>query len=44
MIDGEIILKEAESARWLNKNELFNVNWLPADVTLVRKLQNSLLM
>lgn len=44
VIDGEIILKEAESARWLNKNELFNVNWLPADVTLVRKLQNSLLM
>lgn len=44
VIGGEIILKEAESARWLNKNELFNVNWLPADVTLVRKLQNSLLM
>lgn len=44
VIDGEIILKEAESARWLNKNELFHVNWLPADMTLVRKLQNSLLM
>lgn len=44
VIDGEIILKEAEAARWLNKNELFDVNWLPADVTLVKKLQNGLLM
>ena len=42
--DGEIILKEAESARWLDKDELYSVDWLPADIELIEKLQNSLLM
>ena len=42
--DGEIILKEAEAARWLNKDELYSVDWLPADIALIEKLQNSLLM
>ena len=44
VVDGEIILKEAEAARWLNKDELYNVDWLPADIALIEKLQNSLLM
>lgn len=39
---GEIILKEAAEARWLNKDELFSVNWLPADITLIKKLQYEL--
>ena len=39
---GEIILKEAAEARWLNKDELFSVNWLPADITLIKKLQDEL--
>ena len=42
--DGEIILKEAEAARWLDKYELYSVDWLPADIALIEKLQNSLLM
>ena len=42
--DGEIILKEAEAARWLDKDELYSVDWLPADIALIEKLQNSLLM
>ena len=44
VVDGEIILKEAEAARWLNKDELYSVDWLPADIALIEKLQNSLLM
>ena len=44
VVDGEIILKEAEAARWLDKDELYSVNWLPADIALIEKLQNSLLM
>ena len=44
VVDGEIILKEAEAARWLDKYELYNVDWLPADIALIEKLQNSLLM
>ena len=43
VVDGEIILKEAEAARWLGKDELYSVDWLPADIELIEKLQNSLL-
>ena len=34
--------KEAEAAKWLNKDELYNVDWLPADVTLVKKIENKM--
>lgn len=40
VIDGEIILKEAEAARWLSKDELYNVDWLPADVALIEKIES----
>ena len=43
VVDGKITLKEAESARWLKKDELYRVNWLPADITLIKPIQNSLL-
>lgn len=42
IISGEIVLKEAEAARWLNKENLYSVDWLPADMGLIKKLQNSL--
>lgn len=35
---GHLELKEHEAARWLRKEELESVNWLPADWELVRKL------
>ena len=35
---GTIILNEAEAARWLGRNELRSVNWLPADVTLIGQI------
>lgn len=35
---GEPTLIEAESARWLSKEELSSVNWLPADILVVKKL------
>lgn len=41
VVDGEIILKEAEDAKWLNKDELYNVDWLPADVTLIKKIESA---
>lgn len=43
VVDGEIILKEAEAAKWLEKDELYSVDWLPADIVLIEKLQNSLI-
>ena len=38
--DGEITLKEAEDARWLSKDELYSVNWLPADLGLIEKISS----
>lgn len=32
---GELVLKEAEAARWLAKSELYDVEWLPADLSLI---------
>ena len=40
--DGEIVLKEAESARWLKPDELHSVNWLPADRVLVDAIAEQL--
>lgn len=36
---GELKLLEAEAARWLTKEELDSVQWLPADVTLIDKIK-----
>lgn len=35
IIKGDLILKEHEAARWLDKNSINNVEWLPADITLI---------
>lgn len=40
--DGELILKEAEAARWLTGEELDSVDWLPADRVLIGKLREGL--
>lgn len=39
---GELILKEAEDAKWLTKEHLADVKWLPADVTLIEKIGEAL--
>lgn len=36
--EGEITLKEAENAHWLSKDELYSVDWLPADIELIEKI------
>ena len=35
---GHLELKEHEAAKWLNKDELESVNWLPADWEVVKHL------
>ena len=39
IVDGEIIFKEAEDAKWLDKNVLYSVDWLPADRIIVERLK-----
>lgn len=38
IVSGELVLKEHEAARWLTKDELGEVEWLPADITLVEQI------
>ena len=35
---GSLILKEHEAARWLSKDQLDSVDWLPADLIVVKEL------
>lgn len=39
VVSGGLELKEHEAARWLTKEELYSVEWLPADVRLVEKIK-----
>lgn len=39
---GNLVLKEAEAARWLTKSELYDVQWLPADLSLIALLENKM--
>ena len=39
---GSPVLVEHEAARWLSKEELEEVNWLPADRTILPKLKEAL--
>ena len=39
IVSGKLVLKEAEDARWLTKDMLDSVEWLPADVALIEKIR-----
>ncbi len=39
IIEGDLILLEAQDARWLTKDELDSVNWLPADMELLERIR-----
>ena len=39
---GQLVLKEAEAAKWLSREELDSVEWLPADITLIDKIRKNL--
>lgn len=39
IVNGTLVLKEAEAARWLTKEQLYSVDWLPADLTIIEKIK-----
>lgn len=39
VVSGNLELKEHEAARWLQKEQIYEVEWLPADVSLVEKIR-----
>lgn len=42
IVKGDLILKEAEAAKWLTKENIDSVDWLPADITLIEKIKENL--
>lgn len=42
VVSGDLVLREHEAAKWLTKAELDSVEWLPADVIVVEKVQAAL--
>ena len=42
VLSGEIKLVEATDARWLKKEELNTLKWLPADISLIEELKKQL--
>ena len=42
IVEGDLVLKEHEAARWLTKETLDSVDWLPADVTILDAVREML--
>ena len=39
---GHLELKEAEAAKWLTKDQLDSIDWLPADILLIDQIRKSM--
>lgn len=42
VVQGKLVLKEHQAAKWLSKERLRDVDWLPADITLIDLIEKSL--
>ena len=42
IVQGGLELREHEAAKWLTKDDLYGVDWLPADVGLIEKIKKEL--
>lgn len=42
VVNGELELKEHEAAKWLIREKLYSVEWLPADMRLIEKIKEKL--
>lgn len=43
LLSDELVLREHEDARWLSAGELYSVDWLPADIGLIGKIEQEML-
>lgn len=39
IVSGDLVLTEHEAAKWLTKDELDSVEWLPADIVLIDNIK-----
>lgn len=44
IVSGDLVLTEHAAAKWLTKDELDSVEWLPADITLIDTIKTAILM
>lgn len=42
IVSGDLVLREHEAAKWLTKEELDSVEWLPADITLIEEVKRGM--
>ena len=42
VVSGDLVLLEAQEARWLTKDERDSVKWLPADMGLVERIHSEM--
>lgn len=42
VVSGNLVLKEHEAAKWLTKEELDSVEWLPADISLIEQVKRGM--
>ena len=42
IVSGDLVLTEHAAAKWLTKEELDSVEWLPADITLIEKIKTAI--
>lgn len=42
VVEGELTLVEAECAKWLTEDTLYDVQWLPADARIIEKIRKCL--
>lgn len=42
IVEGSLELKEHEAAKWLDRESLYTVDWLPADVGLIEKIRKGI--
>lgn len=42
IVSGDLVLKEHEAAKWLSREELDSVDWLPADLELIEKIKEQM--
>ena len=42
IVSGDLVLREHAAAKWLTKEELDLVDWLPADITLIEKIKEQI--
>ena len=40
ILEGDLVLKEHAASQWLSKDELYSVDWLPADKEIIEKIED----